>query len=85
METIELVRDGYVSVNGLRFHYREWGDPAAPDVLILHGLTGHAWEFDGIAEQLSAHFHVVSLNQRGHGDSDWASTYLIEDMIDDAC
>jgi esterase len=84
MGAVDLVRDGYVSVEGLRLHYRERGDRDAPDVLILHGLTGHAWEFDPLAEALSQRFHVVQLNQRGHGESGWASSYQIEDMVEDA-
>lgn len=83
MQSIDAARDGLVTAGGLRLHYREWGDPGAPDVLILHGLTGHAWEFDGLAEHLSDRFHVVSLNQRGHGDSDHASSYTPDVMAGD--
>ena len=67
-----LPQDRYVTANGLRFHYLEWGDPSSPDVLLLHGFaqTCHSWDF--VALSLCDRFHVVALDQRGHGDSDWA-------------
>ena len=67
-----LPQDMYVTANGLRFHYLEWGDPSNPDVLLLHGFaqTCHSWDF--VALSLCDRFHVVALDQRGHGDSDWA-------------
>ena len=81
VDTIPI--DAYVTVNGLRLHYREWGDSAAPPLVILHGLTGHAWEFDRIASALSDRFHVLALDQRGHGASAWADAYSPELIADD--
>ena len=65
-------QDRYASANGLRFHYLDWGDPANPPMLLLHGFaqTCHSWDF--IALTFSDRFHVISLDQRGHGDTDWA-------------
>lgn len=71
----KTVFDKNVEVNGIKFHYREWGDAEAPPLLILHGLTGHAWEFDSVACSLSDQFYVIVLNQRGHGASSWADEY----------
>ena len=64
--------DRFVDANGLNFHYLEWGDPANPTVLMLHGASqqGHSWDF--ISLPLSPDYHVLALDQRGHGDSDWA-------------
>ena len=65
-------RDGFVTGNGLRFHYLDWGDADAPPVVLLHGFaqTCHSWDF--VALSLSDRFRVITLDQRGHGDSDWA-------------
>ena len=72
--------DRSLRANGLNFHYLEWGDPAKPTVLLLHGASqqGHSWDFISLA--LSPDYHVLALDQRGHGDSDWASDgdYTIE-------
>ena len=66
-------RDDFVEANGMRFHYLDWGDRESPKVLLLHGFaqTCHSWDF--VALSLSDRFHVVALDQRGHGDSDWAA------------
>ena len=31
--------DRYVEANGMRFHYLDWGNPDAPDMLLLHGFA----------------------------------------------
>ncbi|MBD3274990.1 MAG: alpha/beta fold hydrolase [Candidatus Marinimicrobia bacterium] len=77
------LREGQIKVNNLNLHYREWGCSGLPPLLILHGLTGHVWEFDSLAMGLADHFHVIVVNQRGHGASDWAEDYSAEIMADD--
>jgi len=50
-----------------------WGDPDAWPVLLMHGggQTRHAW--GGAAQTLAANgWRAVSLDLRGHGDSEWA-------------
>jgi len=42
MDTEPLVRDETVTLNGLRFHYRNWGNPTALPVVVLHGFMGTA-------------------------------------------
>ena len=65
-------QDRDASANGLRFHYLEWGEPGNPPMLLLHGFaqTCHSWDF--IALTFSDRFRVISMDQRGHGDTDWA-------------
>ena len=36
----------------------------------LHGLASNSRIWDGVAARLAARFHVVALDQRGHGLSD---------------
>ena len=67
--------DNFVNVNGARLHYTEFGDPAAPAVLLLHGFTFDAHAWDPFAERISDRFHVLALTVRGHGDSDRAESY----------
>lgn len=64
--------EGEVVVNGLRLHYLAWGDPANPPMLMLHGVAQQAHSWDFVAMDLMHDHYVVSLDQRGHGDSDWA-------------
>jgi len=55
-----------------RFHYLEWGDPSAPTIVLLHGGHQSAHSWDLVSLHLAEHFHVLALDQRGHGDSEWA-------------
>jgi pimeloyl-ACP methyl ester carboxylesterase len=62
--------DRAIDLHGQRFHYVEWGNAAAPPVVFLHGITGHARTWDDEARLLAGHYRVLALDQRGHGDSD---------------
>ena len=67
-------RDEFVEANGLRFHYREWGDTRTRHaVILLHGYaeTSEAWS--DTAQDLAREFRVIAIDQRGHGQSDRAT------------
>ena len=70
-------------VNGLRLHLLDWGGEGRPPLLLLHGFTGHAHAWDTLSIALQPHFHVLALDQRGHGDSDPADTYNAVAAFDD--
>jgi esterase len=75
MDTGVQTRDATVMLDGLRFHYREWGDPAAPPVVLLHAYTQHARSWDTVAKGLADRFRVLAFDQRGHGESEHAADY----------
>ena len=59
---------------GVAFHrmaYTAWGDPAAPVVVCVHGLTRNGRDFDALAENLSDQFRVICPDLPGRGGSDW--------------
>jgi pimeloyl-ACP methyl ester carboxylesterase len=62
-----------LSVNGLRLQALEWGTPGNPALCFLHGGSAHGHWFDAVAPAFADRFHVVSLDQRGHGESQWAT------------
>lgn len=74
MHMTARVTDEWIYMRGLRFHYRDWSSelPDAPVLLLLHGFTGHARMWDSFAQTMSEHFRVIALDQRGHGESQWA-------------
>src|SRR5262245_48253719 len=72
-----------VTVNGLKLHLLDWGGAGRTPLLLLHGFTGHAHAWDTLSIALQPHFHVVALDQRGHGDSDPADTYNAVVAFDD--
>jgi pimeloyl-ACP methyl ester carboxylesterase len=51
--------------------YVEFGNPAAPAVLCVHGLTRNGRDFDVLAEALSDRFHVICPDLPGRGKSEW--------------
>lgn len=65
--------DRFVKVGDLNLHYLEWGEPGAPLVVMVHGLTGNAHAFDNLAAHFATRYHVISVDVRGRGDSDWAA------------
>jgi pimeloyl-ACP methyl ester carboxylesterase len=65
----------YAGSGGLLLTADVSGDPSAPAVILMHGggQTRHSWR--GATQRLVADgYHVISLDTRGHGDSDWSST-----------
>lgn len=56
----------------LELGYLDWGPPDAPPVILLHGFAqnAHSWDYTALA--LGQKYRVISLDARGHGDSDWA-------------
>jgi len=63
--------DHEVELNGIRFHYLDWGNDHLPHVVLLHGgsLTAHTWDMAALL--LRDRYHLVALDQRGHGDTGW--------------
>jgi len=62
----------FISTNGLKLRYLDWGLEGKPPLICLHGHTGQAHIWDEFAEAVSPYYHVYALDQRGHGDSEWA-------------
>lgn len=56
----------------LRFHFLEWGAPDAPPLVLLHGGHQSAHSWDLVSLHLAQRYRVLALDQRGHGDSEWA-------------
>lgn len=57
-------------VNGLKVFYREAGDPAAPTILLLHGLPTSSQMFRDLMPALADAFHLVAPDYIGFGHSD---------------
>src|SRR3954463_7145673 len=68
----------FVTVNGLRLHYLEWGKAGMPPVVCVHGYTSSAQAFNGLARHLQDRFHILAIDVRGHGESEWSPTGAYE-------
>ncbi|MDU0347363.1 alpha/beta hydrolase [Actinomyces sp. MRS3W] len=47
----------------------EWGEPTAPPLLLVHGLTESATAWPDAVAHWSPRYHVLAVDQRGHGIS----------------
>lgn len=72
-----------MDVDGLRLHVRGVGAPDAPPLVLLHGIMGHAREWDPVVDALAGAWRVLAIDQRGHGRSDHADDYAVEPMAAD--
>lgn len=68
METLTLAGSGGISLIG-----DATGSPADPTVLLFHGggQTRHAWG-TAASSLAAAGWYAVTIDMRGHGDSDWS-------------
>lgn len=57
----------HAQADGLRFFYREAGDPQAPVLLLLHGFPTSSHQFRNVIPQLAQHFRVIAPDLPGFG------------------
>ena len=55
-----------------RLHYLEWNPDGARTVILLHGNSANAWWWQPVACVIAPEYRLLALDQRGHGDSEWA-------------
>ena len=77
-------RRSFFTSDGVRLRVDEWGDPAAPPVVLLHGAFDHGRGFDLLAPHLARRHRVLALTSRGHGDSGWVDGYAWPSDVSDA-
>ena len=81
----ETARRRCVVVGELSLSFLEWGTAGRPALCFLHGGSAHAHWFDRVAPAFTDRFHVIALDQRGHGESEWAKppAYATENFAAD--
>ncbi|MFZ0676392.1 alpha/beta fold hydrolase [Candidatus Binatus sp.] len=55
-----------------RLHYLEWNPDASRTIVLLHGNSANAWWWEPLARVIAPDYRLLALDQRGHGDSEWA-------------
>ena len=61
--------------NGLTLNCLDYGGEGKRPLLFLHGGSAHAHWWDFVAPAFVGDFHVLALDQRGHGESEWAGEW----------
>ncbi|HET7876091.1 MAG TPA: alpha/beta hydrolase [Methylomirabilota bacterium] len=76
-------------LDGLTLRALEWGAPGRPGLCLLHGGSAHAHWWDRVAPAFADRYHVLALDQRGHGESEWptppsgSTSYATEAFVGD--
>ena len=82
-QTSDEPRSRFLSVNGVRLHYLDWGNENARPLVLLHAapLNAHAW--DTFARAMAPFFRVVVPDARGFGDSERAGSIDNDTLVQD--
>jgi len=71
-------REGLVDAGACPIHYLDWGDPASPGLVLIHGGAAHAHWWSFLAPLFTYHWRAVALDLSGHGDSGRREAYTPE-------
>jgi len=77
----------FVTVNGIRMHYLEWGEQNGIPLVWAHGSASSAYEIRAVAPRLAqAGYRVLAVDYRGHGltrvtDYDFGIHHIADDLI----
>ncbi len=62
----------FLTINGRRHHYLEWGDAADPVLVLLHGGNSSArGSWTRTAPAFADRYRIIAPDHRGHGETDW--------------
>jgi len=61
----------YIERNGVKLHHLDWGNEGSHPIVLVHGIRLHAHVWNHFGRRFKDRFHVIALDQRGHGDSGW--------------
>src|SRR5687768_1953153 len=66
----------FVAVDGAKVHYQEFGQPADPTVILIHGYTASVYVWKTSAPILAeSGFHVIAIDLLGFGYSDKPASF----------
>ena len=75
-------KSGFVTANGVRLHYLDWGG-SGPVLILIHGYGDNPHAFDDLAPAFTDRFRVIAYAQRGHGDSEAKEPYDTATLTED--
>lgn len=71
-------------VRGVDYYVNEWGDPADPLIVFLHGWGDAGATFQFVVDRLASRWHVIAPDWRGFGRThDRAQCYWFPDYLAD--
>lgn len=64
-------KSNFVNVDGARIHFQDFGDPASPPMILIHGYTASVYVWRTVAPILAqAGFYVIAIDLLGFGYSE---------------
>ena len=84
-QVLKQWRSEYLTIRGLRYHVRHWGEPGAPQLFLMHGWMDCSASFQFLVDALAQNWHVVAPDWRGFGlsQSSGADSYWFPDYLAD--
>ncbi|MBK4733053.1 alpha/beta fold hydrolase [Noviherbaspirillum pedocola] len=78
-------RSEFLSLRGLRYHIRHWGEEGAPKLFMVHGWMDVSASFQFMVDCLQRDWHVIAPDWRGFGltDNSGSDTYWFPDYMGD--
>lgn len=77
-------RSEFLTVRGLRYHIRRWGDANAPALFLCHGWLDVSATWGPMAQALLPQFQVLAPDLRGYGHTQWPQDgYWFYDYVAD--
>ncbi len=77
-------RSEFISIRGLQYHVRHWGDSNAPMLFMLHGWMDVSASFQFLVDTLKRDWHVIAPDWRGFGLSAYTDApYWFPDYLAD--
>ena len=75
----------FIVRDDVRLHHLDWGNQGKHPVVLVHGSRLHAHVWNDFCRRYKDTFHIVAVDQRGHGDSGWSprQDYDLEDFYAD--
>ena len=75
----------FVVRDAVKLHHLDWGNQGRHPIVLVHGSRLHAHVWNHFSRRFSERYHVIALDQRGHGDSGWAAQdgYQMENFYQD--
>ena len=80
-----LPHSHFVERDELTLHHLDWGTEGRDAIVVVHGSRLHAHVWDDFGRRFSDRYHIIAVDQRGHGDSGWCvpEAYQLEELYRD--
>jgi len=75
----------FIVRDGVKLHHLDWGNEGRHPIVLVHGSRLHAHVWNDFSRKFRGRYHIIALDQRGHGESAWGAPddYQMENFYQD--